>query len=64
VGRNFPLHEYMLDTFLEAVGRVEVKRSNGKNVTTKGIYSSRMCDLLLPSKVELKSIFMNKRTRG
>ena len=54
IGRNFPLHEYMLDTFLEAVGRGEVKRSNVKNVTTKGIYSSRMCDLLLPPKVELK----------
>ena len=54
MGRNFPLHEYMLATFLKAVGRGEVKRSNVKNVRTKGIYSSRMCDLLLPPKVELK----------
>ena len=52
--RNFPLHEHMLDTFLEAVERGEVKKSNVRNVTTKSIYKSRTCDLLVPPKVELK----------
>ena len=104
----FPLHEYMRDTFLEAVGRGEIQRDNGpvavpaqhdavvrvgrqaaqlagrvdawdqaqqqdavqgddrqdniperkelllKTVTTKAIYISRMTDLLVPPKVELK----------
>ena len=35
MSRSFPLHQYMLDTFLEAVSRGEVKRSNMKAVTTK-----------------------------
>ena len=103
--RSFPLHQYMLDTFLEAVGRGEVRRNNIpvattvlldevlrvgqqaaqlagrgdawdlqqnaaqgddftqnrqdnksilKNVTTKAIYTSRMTDMLVPPKVELK----------
>jgi hypothetical protein len=103
--RSFPLHQYMLDTFLEAVGRGEVMRNNIpvattvlqdevlrvgqqaaqmagrgdaldqqnaaqgddpaqpatqgkrsilKTVTTKAIYTSRMTDLLVPPKVELK----------
>ena len=51
MARNFPLHEHMLDTFLEVVGRGEVKKSNVKNVTTKSIYTSI---ILLPPKVELK----------
>ena len=109
---RFPLHQYMLDTFLEAVGRGEVGKSNGpvlaapalqdevlrvcrqaaqlagrgdawdqqqnaveggdpeqngqeavnravseanmKGVTTKAIYTSRMKNLLIPRKVELK----------
>ena len=105
MSRSFPLHQHMLDTFQEAVGRREVMRDNGpvvvpalhnailragrqaaqmagrgdawdqqqnavqgdrlapvippprkilKPVTTKAIYSSRMTDLLLPPKVELK----------
>ena len=51
---SFPLHQYMLDTFTEAVGRGEVKRSNMKAVTTKAIYTSRMKDLLVSPKAELK----------
>ena len=51
---SFPLHKYMLDTFLEAVSRGEVKRNNLKTVTTKAIYTSRMNDLLVPPKAELK----------
>ena len=105
---RFPLHQYMLDTFLEAVGRGEVRRNDGlvattaqheavlrvgqqaaqlagggdawdqqhhaaqgddrqddvptrqgersilKPVTTKSIYISRITDLLVPPKVELK----------
>ena len=104
---TFPLHQYMLDTFLEAVCRGEVKKVDGQvlaapalhdallrvgqqaaqlagrgeawqrqrqqqqhaaqaavggevnknileNVTTKAIYLSRMTDLLVPPKVELK----------
>ena len=54
MSRNFPLHQYMLETFLEAVGRGEVTRSLLKTVTTKAIYRSRMNDLLTPTKVELK----------
>ena len=60
--RSFPLNQYMLDTFLEAVGRGEVRRNNIpvatpvqksilKNVTTKAIYTSRMTDMLVPPKV-------------
>jgi hypothetical protein len=104
--RMFPLHQHMLDTFIEAVGRREVKKASDpavltapaqhdavlragrqaaqlagrqdawdqqqqqnaaqdvdrgnvkKNileaVTTKSIYTSRMKDLLVPPKVELK----------
>ena len=103
--RTFPLHQYMLDIFLEGVDRGEVKKANGpvvadlvqhdavlragrqaaqlagrqdawdqqqqqnaaqdvrrveakenmlQTVTTKGIYTSRMKDLLIPPKVELK----------
>ena len=107
MSKSFPLHEYMLNTFREAVGRDEVKRDNGpvanpaqhdavlligrqaaqlagrvdawdqqqnaaqgvpvappprkllKPVTTKAIYNSRMADLLLPPKVELKFPLVN-----
>ena len=48
MSRSFPLHQHMLDTFIEAVGRGEVKRSNMKAVTTKAIYISRMKDLIFP----------------
>jgi len=54
MSKSFPLHQYMLDTFLEAVGRNEVKETNVKTVTTKEIYASRMEDILLPPKVEVK----------
>ena len=39
---DFPLHRYRLDTFVEAVGRGEVKNRNLKGVTTREIYKSRM----------------------
>ena len=51
MSRSFPLHQHMLDMFLEAVGRGEVTRSNLKTVTTKAIYISRMNDFLTPPKV-------------
>ena len=54
MSRNFPLHQHMLDTFLEAVGRGEITRSNLKGVTTKAVYNSKMNDLLMPPKVEKK----------
>ena len=106
-----PLHRYMLDTFVEAVGRGEIKNSNIepvaasvqhdavlragrqaaqlagrvdawdqqqnagqvdrhipvippprkilKSVTTKAIYTSRMTDLLVAPKVELKFPLVN-----
>ena len=44
----------MLDTFIEAVGRGEVKRNNMNAVKTKAIYTSRMKDLLVPPKAESK----------
>jgi hypothetical protein len=40
--RSFPLHQHLLDTFLEALGRGKVKKSNMKAATTKAIYTSRM----------------------
>ena len=49
---NSPLHQYLLDTFLGAVGRGEVRRSNLKASTTKSIYKSKMNDLLMPPKVD------------
>mgnify|MGYP001395921831 CR=1 FL=1 len=113
---TFPLHKYMLDTFLEGVGRGEVKRNNEpvantalhdevlrvgqhaaqlagrgdqqqnaaqgdvpaqnsqddmpatqgrksilKTVTTKGIYTSRITDLLVPPKAEAKFPQVNFR---
>ena len=51
--KSFCLHEHMLVTLLEAVGRGEVTRNNLKLVSTKAIYFSRMNDLLTPTK-ELK----------
>ena len=108
MSRAYPLHQYMLDTFLEAVSRGEVKKANGPvladpaqhdavlragrqaaqlagrveawerdqqqlrgqavdrdeanilaAVTTKAIYTSRMSDLLVPPKVELKFPLVN-----
>ena len=54
MSRIYPLHQHMLDTLLESVGRGEIKTTNVKTVTTKGIYKSRMSSLLSPPKVELK----------
>ena len=48
---DFPLHRYMLDTFIEAVGRGEVKNTNLKGVTTREIYKSRMSSMSTPPKV-------------
>ena len=56
---RFPLHQYMLDTFLEAVGRDEIKETNIKTVTTKEIYAARMEDMLTPPKVEAKFPLVN-----
>ena len=42
MSRDFPWHRYMVDTFVEAVGRGEVKNSSLKGVTTRAIYKSRM----------------------
>ena len=39
MSRIFPLHQLMLDTFLEAVRRGEITRSNLKALTTKAIYN-------------------------
>jgi hypothetical protein len=33
MSRSFSVHQYMLDTFIEAVGRGEVKKTNMKAVT-------------------------------
>ena len=56
---KFPIHQYMLDTFLEAIGRGEINGNNMKVVTTKEIYIARMDDLLTPPKVELKFPLVN-----
>ena len=49
----------MLDTFMESVGRGEIKNSNMRLVTTKEVYKSRMSSLLTPPKVELKFPLVN-----
>ena len=41
MSRNYPLHKYMLDTFMEAVGRGKIKNRNLRAVTTGEIYRSR-----------------------
>merc|ERR1712105_390919 len=51
---KFPIHQYMLDTFLEAIGRSEINGNNLKTVTTKEMYLARMEDLFNPPKVEMK----------
>ena len=52
MSKNFPMHQYMLDCFLEAVGRGEIKENNVGTVTSKEIYRSRIEDLLSHPKVE------------
>jgi hypothetical protein len=59
MSKNFPLHQHLLDTFIEAVGRGEVKSSNMRAVTTKEIYKSIMSSLLTPPKVESKYPLVN-----
>ena len=54
MSRDFPLHSYMMDTFVEAVGRGKVKNSNLQGVTTRAIYKSRMSSMITPPKVEQK----------
>merc|ERR1712105_359499 len=39
---KFPIHQYMLDTLLEAIGRSEINGNNLKTVTTKEMYLARM----------------------
>ena len=55
MSRIFPLQQDMLDTFLESVGRGEIKNSNTQEVTTKEIYKSRMSSLLTLLKLKLSS---------
>ena len=57
--KSFSMDQYMLDKFLEAVGRGEVKGNNLKVVTTKEMYMSRIEDLLTPPKVEDKFPLVN-----
>ena len=57
--RHFPLHQYLLETFLESVGRGEIKNSTMKLVTTKEIYKSRISSLLTPPKIEAKFPLVN-----
>jgi hypothetical protein len=59
MSRDFPLHRYMVDTFVEAVGRGEVKNRNLKGVTTREIYKSRMSSIGTPPKVEQKHPLVN-----
>ena len=59
LSRNFPIHQYMFDTFIEAIGRGEIKENNVKSITTKEIYVARMDDLLNPPKVEMKFPLVN-----
>lgn len=59
LSRDFPLHRYMVDTFVEAVGRGEVRNSNLKGVTTREIYKSRMSSSSTPPKVEIKYPLVN-----
>ena len=59
MSNNFPIHQYMLDTFLEALGRGELNGNNMQAITTKEMYMSRMDDLLTPPKVELKFPLIN-----
>ena len=54
MSRRFPLHQHMMDTFMESLGRGEIKNSNVRIVTTREIYKSRMSSLLTPPKVEAK----------
>ena len=44
----------MMDTFMESLGRGEIKNSNVRIVTTREIYKSRMSSLLTQPKVEAK----------
>ena len=46
MSKNYPLHQYMHDTFVEAISRGEVKKDKLKGATTKGTYKSRTADLL------------------
>jgi hypothetical protein len=57
-----PLHQYMHNTFVEGVGRDEVKKGNLKAVTTKKIYKSRIDDMLTSPKVEAKFIHVSFQT--
>ena len=54
MSKRFPLHQHMMDTFMESLGRGEIKNSNVRIVTTREIYKSRMSSLLTQPKVEAK----------
>ena len=55
----YPIHQILHDTFVETIRRGEVKQGKLKAVTSKGIYNSRMDDLLTPPKVESKFPLVN-----
>ena len=59
MSNKFPMHQYMLDHFLEAVGRGEIKENNVRVVTTKMIYASRIEDMITPPKAEDKFPLVN-----
>ena len=62
MSKVYPLHQYMHDTFMEGVGRGEVKKGTLKAVTTKKIYKSRIDDMLTSPKVESKFPQVNFQT--
>ena len=43
--KKFPLHTYMSDTFMESLGREEVKKNKLQDVWTRDIYVSRTNDM-------------------
>ena len=49
--KKFPLHTYMSDTFMESLGREEVKKNKLQDVWTRDIYVSRMNDMRSKPKV-------------
>ena len=59
MSKRFPLHKHMLETFMESVGRDEIKSSNMQAVTTKDIYKLRMSSLLTPPKIKHKFPLIN-----
>ena len=59
LSRQFPLHQHMLDTFMDSVARGKVRNSNVSVVTPKENYKSWISSLLTPPKVEPKFPVVN-----